>query len=311
VKRESDHRFEMKEECIHGVDGTLFEIAIFIGNVIPGEKHSCMLADEFSEAGSLFGEGEVFGVEGEAKGFNVMNESAGVFCESVNKVTFGGDFVSVFLGVRECSVSADFVRVTVKVGSTSVEGHLGEEGVDVVKRKELRSAEEFRNDWNDSSAEVGADRGVFFLFTVEVRECCVSCAERSDVFVDVWSVTRVFVVNQVAKERMKFVAGFRDRFSCSYNLFGVISERKDGNARFGKSIVRDVSERNVHVEFERFAFHVIRFFESIAGIGVVFTVFLGKILFDVGVSVTSLEASEIGVRVSGLRVESCRAEFGI
>jgi hypothetical protein len=175
----------MKEECIHGVDGTLFEISIFVGNVIPGEEHSCVLADEFSEAGSLFGEGEVFGVEGEAKGFNVMNESAGVFCEGVDKVTFRGDFMSVFLGVRECSVGADFVGMTIKVGGACVKGHLGEESVDVVKREELGSAEEFRNDWNDSSAEIGADRGIFFLFTVEVRECSVSCAERSDIFVDV------------------------------------------------------------------------------------------------------------------------------
>lgn len=99
-------------------------------------------------------------------------------------------------------MSADFVGVTVKVGSTCVKGHLGEESVNVMKREELGSAEEFRNDWNDSSAEIGTDRGIFFLFTIEVGECCVSGAERSDIFVDVWSVARVFVVNQVAKERM-------------------------------------------------------------------------------------------------------------
>lgn len=99
MERESDHCFEVKKECIHGVDRTLFEIAIFVGNVIPSEEHSCMLADEFSEAGSLFGEGEVFGIEGEAKRFNVVNESAGVFSESIDEIAFRGYFVSVFFRV--------------------------------------------------------------------------------------------------------------------------------------------------------------------------------------------------------------------
>jgi hypothetical protein len=149
------------------------------------------------------------------------------------------------------------------------------------------------------------------LFTVEVRECGVSSAKGSDIFVDVWCVARVFIIDQVAEERMKLKAGFGDGFCSGNDLFGVIAQGKCGNARFGETVLGDVRRIDVHVKFEGCSFHVIGFFKTIAGVGIVFTILGCEFGLDVGVSVSSLEAAEVGVRVFGRGVESGLAEFGI
>lgn len=132
----------------------------------------------------MFG-GKVFGREGEGEFFDSVDDGAGPFSKSVNVVTFGGCFVSVFAGVGESGMCLNFIRVTIEIRCSGDEGHFSKEGIDVVDWEERRGIQENTYEGNDASGDVGWDWWVFFLFAVKIGECGVSSSKGTNVLINI------------------------------------------------------------------------------------------------------------------------------
>jgi hypothetical protein len=90
---ERKHAFYEEEEVIDSVDGSLFEVAIFVGDVIASEKDCGILVKEFVECNGemlkiLFVVGGEREVERDARFFNAVDCNASGFKESVEVVAF-------------------------------------------------------------------------------------------------------------------------------------------------------------------------------------------------------------------------------
>lgn len=119
VSRECEHRFDSKEKIINCVNGTLFEVAITVGDVIAGEKHCWTLKKEISQ-----GECEISRRMAKRSGgrFYPVDKGPGGFEEGINEIAFGGAFGFVFLWVRKDCMDVCFVGAAVVVASTGVKG---------------------------------------------------------------------------------------------------------------------------------------------------------------------------------------------
>jgi hypothetical protein len=147
------------------------------------------------------------------------------------------------------------------------------------------------------------------LFTIEISECGVGCAERAAVFFDNVEVAGPFVGEEVLEKRMDLKAGFGDGLRCSDNLGRVKSIGERSDSRSGLSMCWDVSSGNIHVEFEGFTFHVIRFKEAIVGILLMLMILIGVSMFSREVAESVSETAEISVRFWGFRIGGGDSEF--
>lgn len=174
--------------------------------------------------------------------------------------------------------------MSIEVGDTSDEGHVCKESIDPVKWKEGFGVKKDAYEGKNAGHSVGWDWREFSLFTIEVRECSVSCAERSGVFDCMFHVAWVFVRKQVFEERVQAISGFRDLFSSCYDLFLVETYWKSVYARGRESVLGEWF-RGGNREFKGFAFKVVGFFKSIASVSVMLLVLGGELSFKVTLSV--------------------------
>lgn len=129
--------------------------------------------------------------------------------------------------------------MSVEIGDASDEGHVCKESIDPVEWKEGFGIKKNANEREDSVHKVGGDGGILFLFTIEVGKGSIGGAEGTSILLGVFVVARVFVREQIFKERMKTVASFGNLFSCSNDLFFVEANWKSMNARGRLSIFRE------------------------------------------------------------------------
>jgi hypothetical protein len=135
-----------------------------------------------------------------------------------------------------------------------VKGHLREEGVDIVQGEESFSTKEFGNDWYNTRGEIGRDWRILFLFFVEIRECSVSRAKRSNILGNVWNVLWILAEYEIPDQGMEIEASFRDGFGGNDNLFLVESSRELDDTGSGDAGGRNILKIKVLVEFEGFTF---------------------------------------------------------
>lgn len=228
--REGDHRFEPEEQVVDGVDGSLFQISIAVGNVITGVE-GCW---SFEEPSAKCSDGVGWGTgEREASHFDEVDGSAGVFEESVNVITFRGWFVLVFLGVGENGVGVQSERSSLVVSGSSVEWSLVEKGVNEVDREVGSDGKFLNNNVEDCVLSFGWDRIGRELWFEKIFDGCVCSTKGADVLVKVLLVVWVFLCDDSQDAGVSLKSRFRNFGSCGDDLarFEFIREGDDSSGR--------------------------------------------------------------------------------
>lgn len=126
------------------------------------------------------------------------------------------------------------------------------------------------------------------MFAVEVIKCSVGCAKGSAIFIDGLHVRGVLGDDQILKEWVERKASFRDIGGCGNDLLSVEADWEGADSGCGLSVRGDLIGSAVAVEFERFAFHAVRYFEAFMGLANVVEIVGGDFLFSVFVMIGSL-----------------------